>query len=437
MSSPKRAEDIPSCWLRLEEGPDEGGAPLVRDCSCRGTSGFAHLSCIVKYAESAGKRLYEREGPSACMDPFNICPNCKQYYQNDVHKALAKACVDFVEEGFKDEKNFLPHKHLYAHALMTQMVMLDGKNEGEKAGGEEIIAKFISVMEEMKSQLEQLEQLKQLESLDWGTCLRLRDDLTDLEANGNANIGHFYRRLNSNEGLFKAKEQFEKARDLFKTMHTMEAETSLAKMKQNISELESELSGNEVHDEELDVIYLQRDYHRCLGIYGQSSSATIYAGVALAKALLDERRTIEAEKLLSNLVDISRRTHGHEHRSTKSVLSVLTSARERKVVIRFEGFSGWFQALRYENEGEDCVVQGPIAFESNVDEEEQCSFDSTDIIPFPGTPVICHGLQKAAHLNGKIGDVRDLDVKEKEDGSKYFDKDIDRCVVHFKIRLRA
>eukprot|EP00985_Skeletonema_marinoi_P023698 scaffold15916_cov67-Skeletonema_marinoi.AAC.2 len=269
MSSPKRAEDIPSCWLCLEEGPDEGGAPLVRDCSCRGSSGFAHLSCIVKYAESAGKRLYEREGPSACMDPFNICPNCKQYYQNDVHKALAKACVDFVEEGLFMMKNSI-------------------------------------------------------------------------------------------------------------------------------------------------------------------SSATIYAGVALAKALLDERRTIEAEMLLSNLVDISRRTHGHEHRSTKSVLSVLTSARERKVVVRLDDVSGWFQALRYENEGEDCVVQGPIAFERNVDEEEQYSFESTRIIPFPGTPVVCHGLQKAAHLNGKIGDVWDIDVKEKEDGSKYFDVDTDRCVVHFE-----
>lgn len=55
----------------------------------------------------------------------------------------------------------------------------------------------------------------------------------------------------------------------------------------------------------------------------------------------------------------------------------------------------------------------------------------------PGTPVVCHGLQNSAHLNGKIGDVRNLDVKEKEDGSKYFDKDIDRCVVYFEDRSRS
>ena len=44
----------------------------------------------------------------------------------------------------------------------------------------------------------------------------------------------------------------------------------------------------------------------------------------------------------------------------------------------------------------------------------------------------CHGLKKAAHLNGEIDDVRDIDMKKKEDGSKYFDIDIDRCVVHFE-----
>ena len=314
---------------------------------------------------------------------------------------------------------------------MNQVAMLDGENEGEITGGEEIIAKFFSVMEEVKSQLEQLEQL---ESLDRGTCLRLCDVFIDVEASGNANIGHFYRSMNSKEGQVKAKEHFEKARNLSKTMRLKEAEISVSEMNQIISELESELSGNVVHDEELDVIYLQRDYHKCLERYGgQSSCITIHTGVALSRALITEYRTIEAEILLSKLVDISLRTHGHDHRASKDAMSGPTLARERKVVVRFEDVSGWFQALRYENEGEDCVVQGPIADPRNVDEEEQRSYESTRIIPFPGTPVICHGLQKAVHLNGKIGDVRDLDLKAMEDGSI----DINRCVVHFEDKSLA
>eukprot|EP00985_Skeletonema_marinoi_P023699 scaffold15916_cov67-Skeletonema_marinoi.AAC.3 len=354
-------DDVPSCWLCLEEEGEEGNEgykeSLVRDCSCRGTSGFAHLSCIVKYAKSEGKRLYEREGPSACMGPFKTCPNCKQYYQNDVHKALAKAFVDFVEEGFEDKKNCFNHYNIYAHALMIQLAAMDGENVGEKTGGEEITTKFISLMEEVKSQLEQLE------SLDRGRFLIIRDAFINLEANGNANIGHFYMSMNSKEGQLKAKEHYEKARDRFKTMRPKEAEISVSEMNRIISELESVFSGSEFHDEDegADVNYLQRIYYECLRIYGHNSCMTIRAGVNLAKALLDETRTIEAEKLLSKLVDISLSTHGHEHRSTKEAMSVLTSARECKVVVRLDDVSGWFQALRYENEGEDCVVQGPIA----------------------------------------------------------------------------
>ena len=89
-----------SCWLCLEEGPDESGKPLVRDCSCRGSSGVAHVSCIINYAKSESRRIYESrpfEGPVKCIKPFDYCPNCKQSYQNDLSKTLAKACMEFVE----------------------------------------------------------------------------------------------------------------------------------------------------------------------------------------------------------------------------------------------------------------------------------------------------------------------------------------------------
>ena len=41
-----------SCWICLDSEPDDDGRPLVRDCACRGDSGWAHLSCLVDYAES-------------------------------------------------------------------------------------------------------------------------------------------------------------------------------------------------------------------------------------------------------------------------------------------------------------------------------------------------------------------------------------------------
>ena len=44
-----------SCWICLEEEADDSGEPLRRDCSCRGGSGWAHLSCIVEYSKQKSK----------------------------------------------------------------------------------------------------------------------------------------------------------------------------------------------------------------------------------------------------------------------------------------------------------------------------------------------------------------------------------------------
>ena len=142
---------------------------------------------------------------------------------------------------------------------------------------------------------------------------------------------------------------------------------------------------------------------------------------SFALALIDQERlqdcsTIEAERLLRKLLDKSRLTHGPDHGSTKKVCEALQSTTmRRQVVVVFPEISGLFQALRYANDGEECVVQGPIGNPRKIEEEEEYVMDSVDIIPSVGTPVVCHSLQKAAHLNGKIGEVRNFDTTKKED----------------------
>ena len=43
---------VPVCWICHEETKEieSGTEALVRDCACRGTSGFAHWTCLVQYA---------------------------------------------------------------------------------------------------------------------------------------------------------------------------------------------------------------------------------------------------------------------------------------------------------------------------------------------------------------------------------------------------
>ena len=93
--------DGASCYVCLDEAPDEEGRPLVRDCSCRGPgAGFAHLSCIVKYAEQKSKQTANIKGKlptSSFSEPWDDCSNCKQPFKNQLSLDLSSSFVSFAE----------------------------------------------------------------------------------------------------------------------------------------------------------------------------------------------------------------------------------------------------------------------------------------------------------------------------------------------------
>jgi hypothetical protein len=69
----RRNTDGEVCYFCLEEA-DKEGKPPVRDCACRGDSaGFAHLSCLVNYAERKSKAAILSE----FHIPWKFCNNCK------------------------------------------------------------------------------------------------------------------------------------------------------------------------------------------------------------------------------------------------------------------------------------------------------------------------------------------------------------------------
>merc|ERR1739848_47391 len=72
-------------------------------------------------------------------------------------------------------------------------------------------------------------------------------------------------------------------------------------------------------------------------------------------------------------------------------------------------YVGRFIALRYVNNGKECVVTGPVPENTehrDLSKEKTSTVDSSRLCYALGTPVVCHGLTKATHLNGKIGDIR-------------------------------
>lgn len=135
-------QDNPShCRLCLQEGDE----PLVRDCSCRGRTGFKHLSCIVAAAENKSRQAFAWNRMMVTREAFTTCPDCNKDFQNDVCSDLLKARVIFVEREFKTDHM------LYLHAMVDRMrVLVRKRSEQYRAEGEETCSKMLTVIEEIR-----------------------------------------------------------------------------------------------------------------------------------------------------------------------------------------------------------------------------------------------------------------------------------------------
>ena len=405
-------ENTPCCWICLEEGPNKAGEPLVRDCSCRGSSGLAHLSCIIKHAESEGRRVVDTVPAEAFTSArfakaFEFCPNCKQQYQNDVIYKLTKAAVDFTEREYKDVKS----GYLLGHTLTNRLTVLDPKNNSDdKAEGEESCAKILTIIEEMKRNGELAQNWKE-------------ELYIYLESSAYGAIGSYYMCLDTKENLTQAKLYVEKGRDIFKEMGD-EMPALIAEKK--LAAIESKISG----EENVCLDTLQKIHAYLQRTIGETDPQTISAGADVAEALCLSFHAIEGERLLSKMVELSRRVHGTEHDCTKRTASYLQRMKER-IVITKEGQP--FIALRYDNDEVDCIVKDPTT-------DEVTKIPTSDIIPFMGTPVICKGLQQLNHLNDKVGDVRFVRIESgmcqvhfEETGLEHAEIDVNNLRIVFEL----
>ena len=100
-------DDNNACWVCLN-GAGDKRSPLLRDCACHGSSGFAHLKCLTRSAinhtesflhsknekPSGGSNRHSSVGshfgPRGC-NPWSECPLCKYPYEGETLQALACA----------------------------------------------------------------------------------------------------------------------------------------------------------------------------------------------------------------------------------------------------------------------------------------------------------------------------------------------------------
>ena len=83
-----------ACYICMDDGSEEG---LVRGCSCRGGSGFAHISCLARQANiQFGQHLAAAQNSDDTRNVFLRwidCRLCEQPFHGLVALAMARACV--------------------------------------------------------------------------------------------------------------------------------------------------------------------------------------------------------------------------------------------------------------------------------------------------------------------------------------------------------
>ncbi|KAL3786380.1 hypothetical protein ACHAW5_004777 [Stephanodiscus triporus] len=405
------APDGPSCYICLDEGPDDAGKPLVRDCSCRGdAAGFAHLSCIIKYAEQ--KSIQAEDSINAFCQAWEICPNCNQSFQNQLSLDLTSAFVSFADKarGYDAENS--------TWEGMKEMIALKSKikaiisfvrdrvinNINLVMEGKMLSEKLLSMVDQMKKDL----KMNRWEHMPSDSYEYRHNKMlcVDFEAFGYSLIGKFMILGREKESLKTALPYFEKARIIY-NLFGMDENSKLMENDMNMAR-KLYLSSETGLLENARFIYENNTES-----VGSASEVTIQSGLDYAELLKKSRRGIEAEQLVMKLASGSRRVHGLAHNCTVRADLILEYFKVRFVVVMMPdklgiglGLGKEFQALRYENDGLISVVTGPITNPRRGDNERIFHVASDLIHPTPGTPVICHGLINASHLNGKVGDVR-------------------------------
>jgi len=92
--------NAPSCWICLEEGLDDHGQPLSRNCACGGDSDWAHISFLASFAKVQTNGMSIDNFADVIMNcnytAWTNCHICKQEYHGDLRVALGNKWKDTV-----------------------------------------------------------------------------------------------------------------------------------------------------------------------------------------------------------------------------------------------------------------------------------------------------------------------------------------------------
>lgn len=346
------------CWICLEEGPDEAGEPLVRDCACRGeTSAGYHLSCIIKYSivqidenlksenalasrpsrpssQSRPTRLRDTLADAKFTNKLCTCPNCKTTYDPSI--ALP------VLEAAEKRTSHLSDFHCLRYEILLGVVSV-------RLGADvtrEVYEKTKSRLQELLDALE--DSPTDLVLAKYGQ-LCVAEDLILMElAVIRMRIGRLLSAINKKLGLHS--DAMRNLREALDTLGAAETKIELEFSEQKaiifheIYKLNRSL-GSKTTAADVAAIREKVEYSTANSLHECSWNYR----VDLADALMavDPPEFIEAIKLMQEVVTEVNRTLGPVHSMTFRCKTVLESFKER--------FRESLEVMRVENESRETM----------------------------------------------------------------------------------
>ena len=99
--------DSKTCFICLEphSGPSISQRLLHGGCACRGSSGFAHVACVAKAAQTTSDTMWQE------------CPTCKQEWSGQMELGLARAEVASLSSRPEGDRRRLNATNMLTQAL--------------------------------------------------------------------------------------------------------------------------------------------------------------------------------------------------------------------------------------------------------------------------------------------------------------------------------
>jgi len=309
MPLPSEIDEVVVCYLCLDGGDDKSDQPLRRDCACRGTdAGFVHLSCLTDYAASKSEQAIDMK---EYIKPWEMCPHCHQFYQNELAVDIASEFVPFVRRQYPDDTQ------RQVEALRLKLVALNSMLERlqpvQKIELRITANVLLSLIDRMKGDAPPLPmRYSQIEARAYGVHGQIALN-EGTEESARRAVTHFENQLEANEAIGFV--------------------GGIATAKSNIASAKSKYESDR-NNEEL-VKTSQAVYELRVAKLGEGHEDTILAGNIYAHALQKANRGDEARELLMKLLATSKQVLGPHHKTTKGIESTLKPVvAEREVVNR-------------------------------------------------------------------------------------------------------